>query len=333
MAGLRGGCGWALLGMRVLLCGLALTVSTLASSPVDTTLAPHDTIPRIAPGDFTFATNPRTTPGGTLPPLHSNINTVTASIVGGFYFGAMIGLHIYHVNTVWKDTSGAPMRFRIVEDGDYSLYSDKAGHFWSSYFNSYLATEVALGAGFNYESSVVIGALLGLGVQTYIEIGDGFGKHWGFSPSDMASNLLGSGWYLAQFYVPFLQNFMPKYTYVHPPWIDQPHRPDMIAFWDNYNGSIDWMAVNVENLLPSELALLWPDWLQIAIGYAARDLGYPEASIRYIVALDYDIVRLLPDGSAFWNWTKQTLNMWKFPAPALEVGPHSPPRFSLIYPF
>jgi hypothetical protein len=192
---------------------------------------------------------------------------------------------------------------------------------------------VALGAGFTYEASVVIGTLLGLGVQTYIEIGDGFGKHWGFSPSDMASNLLGAGWYLGQYYLPALQNFMPKYTYVHPQWIGQPRRPDAIAFWDNYNGATDWMAINVNGLLGDDALPFWPDWLQIAIGYAARDLGYPEASVRYIIALDYDIVKLLPDGGAFWNWTKQTLNMWKFPAPALELGPHSAPRFRLMYPF
>jgi hypothetical protein len=304
-----------------------------AASTGDSTAIPADTLRRIDPDDFTFAGNPRVTPDGELPAAKSQINTTTASIVGGFYVGAMVGLHIYHVNTVWKDTSGAPIRFRFVEDGDYALYADKTGHFWSSYFNSYLATEVALAAGFSYESAVVIGSLMGLGVQTYIEIGDGFGKHWGFSPSDMASNLLGAGWYIGQYYFPPLQNFMPKYTYVHPPLIDQPHRPDMIAFWDNYNGAIDWMAVNIDGLLPAGARDFWPDWLQIAVGYAARDLGYPEASTRYIVALDYDIVRLLPDGGTFWNWAKQTLNMWKFPAPALEVGPHSAPRFRLLYPF
>ena len=79
--------------------------------------------------------------------------------------------------------------------------------------------------------------------MTYIEIGDGFGKNFGFSPSDMASNVAGSSFYLAQHYLPVLQIFSPKYTYVHPQWIGQPRRPDAVAFFDNYNSAAGHSAL------------------------------------------------------------------------------------------
>jgi hypothetical protein len=54
-------------------------------------------------------------------------------------------------------------------------------------------------------------------------------------------------------------------------------------------------------------------------------------SPRFIIALDYNLVKLLPDGGSFWNWFKQTLNFWKFPSPAIEIGEQV--RFFLFYPF
>src|SRR6185295_6085519 len=117
---------------------------------------------------------------------------------------------------------------------------------------------IALGAGFNFEASTWIGGVMGLGVMTYIEIGDGFGKHWGFSPSDMAANVLGSTFYVAQHYVPVLQNFTPKYTYVDPSWMNQPPRQDAFAFFDNYTGATYWMSMHVHDMLPENIRDVWP---------------------------------------------------------------------------
>jgi hypothetical protein len=52
---------------------------------------------------------------------------------------------------------------------------------------------------------------------------------------------------------------------------------------------------------------------------------------KLIIALDYDLVKLLPDGGHFWNWLKQSLNYFKLPSPAIEIG--KPIRFYLLYPF
>ncbi|MDR3628245.1 MAG: hypothetical protein P4L45_15485, partial [Ignavibacteriaceae bacterium] len=53
---------------------------------------------------------------------------------------------------------------------------------------------------------------------------------------------------------------------------------------------------------------------------------------RYVIGLDYNLVRLLPDGGWFWNWFRQTLDYIKFPAPALEFSPGGT-KFKLLYPF
>ncbi len=110
-------------------------------------------------------------------------------------------------------------------------------------------------------------------------------------------------------------------------------------------------------MLDENLKEYWPQWLELSVGYAARNLTDPYCrdvngnpcfdltqNFRYkgdrvwgdpklIFALDYNLVKLLPDGGSFWNWAKQTLNFFKLPAPAIEIGINGKTRFFLLYPF
>jgi hypothetical protein len=104
-------------------------------------------------------------------------------------------------------------------------------------------------------------------------------------------------------------------------------------------------------MLPENMKKYWVPWLQLTVGYAARNLAnpsdpnsvyLPEYSTKYgdivagsprvIIGLDYDLVKLLPDGIPLWNWIRQTLNFIKFPAPAIEISEKGT-RFLIMYPF
>lgn len=285
----------------------------------------------ISQSEFTYANAQRYTIDGALPYRDTHLHPVPTAIVGGTYFGAIVGLHVIQSNAWWANQRG---EFHFQEDWEYALQVDKAGHFYGGYLVSYVLSEGLLTTGFSWDAATVWGGVAGLLYQTYVEVEDGFARDWGFSPSDMVSNTLGAGFFVAQHYVPVLQNFTPKWQYVPSDWLDQNTIPHTTTFIDDYNGSTFWLSANVHNLLPKSAEDYWPKWLNIAVGYNVLGVGLPSADQRerrIIVGLDYNLVELLPDGPNFWNWLRQGLNHIKLPAPAIVIG--NTTSFRLLYPF
>ena len=177
--------------------------------------------------------------------------------------------------------------------------------------------------------------------QTYVEIEDGYGSSWGFSPTDMYANVAGASYFLAQQYIPFLQNFRTKWIYTPAAWIGEHARLEGMTFIDDYSSSTFFLSCKVVNLLPESMQSSWPRWLGVALGYAARGIDTPYSDAKVVVALDYDLPELLPDfrqtvgGSLgdVLNWAKQTLNYIKLPSPAIEFGASGMTRVNLLYPF
>jgi hypothetical protein len=317
-----------------------------ASSPAgDTTRARIDSL-RVLPSDFTIAGSRRYTIHGELPLKDSDIKPLNLGIMAGVYTGVFILQHDAQLATIWDEMG----EFHFYEDGRYALWSDKAGHFFGSYFTSYLLSESLMTAGFSWDAATVWGGVFGLAYSTYVEVLDGFGAQWGFSPTDFYADVAGSALFVGQLYWPALQNFTPKFMYFPAEWYGEMSREPHHFFIDDYSSHTLWLSVNVHNFLPENAQPYWPEWLEISFGYAARNLcapGYEGAecdptrseplypdvwgSPRYIVALDYNLIKLLPEGGNFWNWMRQTLNMFKWPSPAIEFGPTT--RFFIVYPF
>ncbi|MBS1910453.1 MAG: DUF2279 domain-containing protein [Bacteroidetes bacterium] len=272
-----------------------------------------DTLAFVRPEEFTRGGIRRATLYGDLPLARTHIDPLRASIVGAVYTGVLVGLHMNMEKAWWRQGAG----FHWKNDWDDVLQVDKAGHAISGYLMSYGLSEGMMGAGIARETAMVLGSGLGLLYQTYIELEDGYSENWGFSPSDMAANTFGVSLFLAQHYIPDLQIVTPKYQYVPAAWLDVPH---LSSTWiDDYNSSTFWLSADVHSMLPAGLRTHWPAWLALSFGYGVR-IGDAERSRRFIVALDYDLVQLLPDGGHVWNWFRQTLNYIKLPAPAVEFS-------------
>jgi len=305
--------------------------------------------PYIPINEFKYADNQRYTLSGDLPLKETKIKILPAVIFGTGLTTVFIAQHIGQLRTIW-DTLG---EFKFQEDIEQDFFVDKYGHMFGSYFTSYLLSETLMECGLSYDAAAVWGGVLGLTYSTYVEVLDGFGVKWGFSPSDFYSDVLGSAFFIGQHYIPFLQNFTPKFMYFPADWhLDEPRMPHYM-FIDDYSSQTFWLSVNVYNLLPEAAKDYWLPWLQISFGYAARNIvdvfHYPElmdkykpitdvekefvwGSPRYIIALDYDLTKILPDGPGFWNWLRQSLMFFKFPSPAIEFS-NSKTRFYLVYPF
>lgn len=306
----------------------------------------EDTTLIISQEEFKYADNPKSTFTGILPNRETNIRPTNFYIFAGATISYMTVQHIVQRNSIWSETGD----FRFIEDGNYALYIDKVGHTYGSYLSSYFFTEMFMWSGFGYDLSHILGPTMGILYTTYVEVMDGFAKDWGFSPSDFYFNIAGSIFSLLQHFIPYLQNITPKFMYIPASWHGELERKPHSFFIDDYSSHTFYWSFNVHNMLPKSLKDYWPPWLQLTFGVAVRNLcdllnpahncdltrgnvydGIILGSPRYIIGLDYDLVKILPDGIPFWNWIRQTLNFFKLPAPAIEFGDGV--RFHLLYPF
>jgi len=91
----------------------------------------------------------------------------------------------------------------------------------------------------------------------------------------------------------------------------------------------------------------WPEWLNLAIGYGAANLygGFsnewsseaesysylPDKRYRqYYLALDYDLRKIIKKKAAL-NAILQVLNLYKWPAPAIEYNTLEGFKFHLLF--
>lgn len=301
------------------------------SSSIDTTVY----LPRTA---FTYAGDLRYTPFGGTPRKETEIQPIPTIALGTVYAAMAIGLHINQANAWWKEDRGP---FHFQEDWPYALQVDKLGHIYASYTMSTFLGDLFMECGIDHEASTIMGGVFGLAYETYVEVEDGFATKWGFSPSDAISNAVGSGFYVAQHYVPVLENFTPRWSFVPSRWTgDNELNARPTTFIDDYTSTTFWLACDVERLLPSSAAAYWPDWMMLSVGYGVRDYDHVttegvhlDPTPRFMVGLDYNWVRILPTSDfGVLNYLRQFLNYVKLPAPTLEFTPTGT-RFHLLYPF
>lgn len=303
------------------------SIAAIRSLPVDSVMRDQTAI---TSEEFTFAGAPYATLSGRLPHRESSVDLLRASLIGGAYVGMFVSLHFIQREAWWRERSP----FHFTEEWALHAQIDKFGHFYGSYLQAYMFSHALIESGLDWDAATVYGALLAFLSQTYAEIEDGYSLHWGFSPSDEYANLLGAGFFVAQHYVKALENVVPRWQYVPARWSGAAAGPTGNSFIDDYGSTSLWYAFNVHNMLPEGARDYWPSWLMLSLGYGVRNADNPRvvAPTRYYtLALDYNLVELLPDGCGFWNWMRQTLNHFKLPSPTIEFGATT--RFYLMFPF
>ncbi len=296
-----------------------------------------DTNLYITEKEFYYANQYRVSLDGKLPYRKTQIKPITAGIVFTIAASSLVALHIHQRNTWWSGTRTA---FHFQEDWVSALQADKFGHAYGTYITSYYAAEAFSVSGLSWEDANIYGGLFGLACQTFVETEDGYAKDWGFSPSDWYFDAIGSLFFIAQYKVPYLQNFTPKLLWFPSelqgkPKIDRPR-----TIIDDYNSESFWISANVHNLLEDDLKKYWPEWLFIAVGYGADAIDViidPNGPVdqlskrRFMISLDFSITKLLPKGGTQWNWWVQSLDRFKWPSPTIEFT-KGRTKFYLVYP-
>jgi len=249
-------------------------------------------------------------------PLETKINYTLLAGVGGIYLGSGIAVHIYQRNAWWKDQRRS---FHFVNDATYALTIDKIGHFYAGSLLSHAFSSGLEAGNIQSEPAAIWGSVASFLFELYVEIEDGYGPNWGFSPGDAIGDFLGASFSLSQYYFPVLKNFQPRFSYLPSEEIKNGiHKGNMI---DDYNGQKYWMSFRMKNILPEALSRYWPAFLMLSAGMGVRDIQEPEKRQReFYIALDLDAEEIPLYGRG-WQFVKNTLNYFHFPMPGIRISP------------
>lgn len=231
--------------------------------------------------------------------------------------------------------------FKTIDDSDEWLQMDKLGHVFSSYQLGSFGASALNWAGVGKKDQLLYGATLGLGFLTAVEIMDGFSEQWGFSWSDMAANVLGTGLYIGQELLWEEQRILLKYSFHRTSYAQQ--RPDILGeglseeFLKDYNGQTYWLSANIKSFIKTEGI---PNWLNLAFGYGADGMltGDPNdptfldqnRTRQYYFSLDIDLSRIKTN-SHLLKTIFDVLNVIKVPFPTIEFNDRGRIKWHYIY--
>jgi hypothetical protein len=246
----------------------------------------------------------------------SHVSITRLSIFVGSVIASGVAVHFARYEPLWKDHYTS---FYFREDFSYARNQDKLLHFYGSGLGSVISTKALSWAGYDEQDAVLCGAATSLAFFTFMKMEDGHIDYLGFDRVDELANLLGAGYPLAQYYVPWLKSFTPKGSYVASPNTVVASEQKLPSFLEDHEGQKFWMGITVHDLLPKNLQEYWPSILGLAAGYTVRGLNTPHSYHETIIALDLDL-RKLPGDSAFLKTMWEMLNYIHLPMPAVRVS-------------
>ena len=239
-----------------------------------------------------------------------------------------------YLQFVWyRDHESVP--FHWYNDNAGWLQLDKAGHMYAAYVESAVGYRALRWAGVDRRKALIYGGMLGLVLQTPIEVFDGLYEGYGFSWGDMVANAAGSALFTAQEAWLDQQVVRMKFSYSPSPYAK--YRPWVLGdtqgqrFFQDYNGHTYWLSTNLRALFPASSL---PPWLNIAFGYSgngmlaefrnptvSRGIRMPDLVRyrQYFLSVDLDLTQI-PTRNIYLRGLFQVLNIIKIPAPALEYN-------------
>lgn len=215
-------------------------------------------------------------------------------------------------NRWWKDNGG---RFRFREDWRYVLWTDKLGHAYTGQIHALFYGNAFEWAGLETGTARAVGAGVAWANMLIYEVMDGFGPQWGFSTGDLLFNTLGVGYQYARWYVPAVEATRFKMSYWPSGWDDR-------LLVDDYMGQVYWLTLGARAVTPDAWHGVVPPWLNLAVGYGARDLGaYDFLQTPYVyLGLDFAPSQLGLDHPV-WNIVAGIFDYVHLPAPAIRLTP------------
>lgn len=224
--------------------------------------------------------------------------------------------------------------FHFFDDGTEWLGMDKLGHLITSFVETWIFIEVYFFiSGTDHKSlkwvEFMLVGLAGFWLQLPIEVLDGFSAGYGFSIFDLMANFTGASFAFWQFSTKGRLYIFPKFSFYPSNWALL--RPELLGynlpqqFVKDYNSQIYWISFHPGYKL-------FPDWLNIAVGYGADGLLGGHDNIwgifnysniarqpQFYLSLDIDISKL-PITNRTLKRSLLVFNVIKFPLPMIEIS-------------
>ncbi|MCU7494993.1 MAG: DUF2279 domain-containing protein [Ignavibacteria bacterium] len=251
-----------------------------------------------------------------IKPLETGINYTMLGSLGAAYMASVIAIDRYMANQWWQK----PSKFYFSRDYFSKLSNfNKFSHFYSVNLLGHLFSGAYEASGMQALGSTWYSSLSALAYISCVETENGFHTNNGFSLSNFSAGVLGTIFYIGQYYIPEMKDFMPKMSYKPTENLKNKGR----IFFDDYQGQKYWMSVRLKNYLPEKISGFWPEFLMVAAGVGLKE-GFPDKKgpMEMYVALDLDAEKL-PLYGAFWQFVKNTLNYFHFPMPGVRLSPGS----------
>ncbi len=219
---------------------------------------------------------------------------------------------------------------------------DKLGHVYSAYAESKASMELWRWTGISRKKRIWLGGMSGAMYQTVIEVLDGFSAEWGWSWGDFAANITGSGLLVAQELAWDEQRVQMKWSFNRKHYADASlnrrstelfGKSEPERFLKDYNGQTYWLSTTLKPFFPKSNI---PAWLQVSVGTGAEGLfgGFENLATdkqgnitfnrpdikryrQWYLAPDIDLTKIKTNKKGI-KVALQILNIFKFPAPALE---------------
>jgi hypothetical protein len=274
----------------------------------------------------------------------------TAAAAGGVgYTGTLLSL-----NELWYKQYPRTS-FHFFNDAREWQQMDKAGHMFTAYFEAEWLYGISRWTGIQDDGAIWTSAAVATGLQATVEMLDGFSSKWGFSIHDFASNLAGSGLWAFQQTAWDEQRIRMKVSSTYKEYSDETiagypggtttirTRTDDLygenifqSFLKDYNAQTVWLSVNPHSFMKEENR--FPQWINIAVGYSAENMyggfenewevdgntftlsesDYPRFRQWYL-SPDIDLSKIKTRSKPLHTLLSM-LNIFKFPAPALELN-------------
>jgi uncharacterized protein YfiM (DUF2279 family) len=237
-------------------------------------------------------------------------------------------------------------RFHLFNDNKEWFYMDKIGHATTAYNISGIQYDMMRWSGVENRRAAWIGGLTALGIQTIVEVFDGFSVGWGFSKGDMLANITGAALFVGQQVAWGEQRAHLKFSFhktIYASYNSSELGSNKWQRWlKDYNGQTYWLSINPHSFLPSNTDV--PRFMNVAIGYGAQGMigassnpsfiknqAVPDfkRQSRWLLSLDADLKRIdqTNDLKAFLSIP----NILKVPAPALEFKKGAPIKGYFLY--
>lgn len=256
--------------------------------------------------------------------------TIVSTGIVTIWGTGMIGL-----SKVWY-SNYPKSKFHTFNDFHNWLQMDKVGHFYTANKLSQLTSDLFRWTGVKKKGATLLGAGVGLGFQTTLELLDGRSTEWGFSWSDMIVNTLGVLSFTSQELLWNEERVILKFSY-HPTEFTS-MRPSVLggsffqSLLKDYNGQTYWMSFSPSTFMKSSKI---PKWLCFSFGYSVNQklVGDKEVYFdqktnttyhsqrEWLFSLDIDFSRI-PIKRMWLKTICKELNYIKIPFPALIYSNH-----------